>query len=231
MEIQTRVAPAELWLRDDLENIYALLFRFLGFGFRLAMSNVGWHVTQKFVILVPDPIAFAPRISQDSHVPWSSRGGTRVHQALLRGRWRSWRRASRQGQPCSCLFFKTHQIGLLLCFCAEPQSSGEVDQDPEGGLTRQRNARPSFLIMCCGGGFFTERTCEPSRARSAARWPNTSPSSSWKSSPTWNMSIWTPAHRCSAALIRAHCSRTERRQPATSNRWLALHRLERGGAA
>ena len=26
MEIQTRVAPAELWLRDDLENIYALLF-------------------------------------------------------------------------------------------------------------------------------------------------------------------------------------------------------------
>ena len=57
MEIQTRV---ELWLRDDLENIYALLFRFLGFSFRLAMSNVGWHVTKKFVILVPDPIAFAP---------------------------------------------------------------------------------------------------------------------------------------------------------------------------
>ena len=25
------------------------------------MSNVGWLVTQKFVILVPDPIAFAPR--------------------------------------------------------------------------------------------------------------------------------------------------------------------------
>ena len=33
-----------------------------------------------------------------------------------------------------------------------------------------------------------------------------------------------------AAVIRAH-SRTKRRQPATSNRWLALHRLERGGAA
>ena len=33
-----------------------------------------------------------------------------------------------------------------------------------------------------------------------------------------------------AALIRAH-SRTERIQPATSSRWLALHRLERGGAA
>ena len=47
------VAPSELWLRDDLEEVYALLFPFLGFGFRLAMSNVGWHVTQKFVILVP----------------------------------------------------------------------------------------------------------------------------------------------------------------------------------
>ena len=58
MEIQTRVAPAELWLRDDLEEVYALLFWFLGFGFRLAMSNVGWHVTQKFVILVPDPVLF-----------------------------------------------------------------------------------------------------------------------------------------------------------------------------
>ena len=59
MEIQTRVAPAELWLRDDLENIHALLFRFLGFGFPMAMSNVAWHVTQKFVILVPDPIPIA----------------------------------------------------------------------------------------------------------------------------------------------------------------------------
>ena len=71
------------------------------------------------------------------------------HQGSLRGRLRSWRRASRQGQPCSCLFFKTHLIGLLLSFCAEPQTSREVDQDREGGLTRQRNVRPSFLIMCC----------------------------------------------------------------------------------
>ena len=55
---------------------------------------------------------------------------------------------------------------------------------------------------------WTERPCEPSRARSAKRWPNTSPSSSWKSS-----------------------SSTERRQSATSSCWLALHRLERGEAA
>ena len=57
---QTSVAPSEIWLRDDLENIYALLFRFLGYGFWLAMSNMGWLVTQKFVILVPNPIVFAP---------------------------------------------------------------------------------------------------------------------------------------------------------------------------
>ena len=30
MEIQTRVAPVELRLRDDLEEVYALLFWFLG---------------------------------------------------------------------------------------------------------------------------------------------------------------------------------------------------------
>ena len=60
MEIQTSVAPAEVRLRDDLQNIYALLFRFLGYSFQLAMSNVGWLATQQFVILVPDPIVFAP---------------------------------------------------------------------------------------------------------------------------------------------------------------------------
>ena len=73
------------------------------------------------------------------------------HQASLRGRWGSWRRASRQRQPCSCLFFKTHQSGLLLCFCAESQTSGEVDQDPEGGITRQCNAR---LRACFYSLFF-----------------------------------------------------------------------------
>ena len=34
------VGPAEIWLRDDLENIHMLLFRFLGNGFRLALCNV-----------------------------------------------------------------------------------------------------------------------------------------------------------------------------------------------
>ena len=34
---------------------------------------------------------------------------------------------------------------------------------------------------------WTGRTCAPSRTRSVKRWPNTSPSSSWKPSPTSNM--------------------------------------------
>ena len=283
MEIPTSVVASELWLRDDLEEVYALLFRFLGFGFRLAMSNVGWLVTQKFVILVPDPIAFVPRpalldpgepcdicqhtsfrprvcscvtlpsqvhrrqkqlsdfVSTKSKKSTAKRArfvtlakshktvtchGLRVmepvcHQASLRGRFRSWMRASRQGQPCGrrrpekwtrtrkavsrrsvtvdfvCLYsswfnifdHKTTVAGgaaaaggaggalrpgaslvtvdvytsarsLFLSLradgarqvrlaCAKPQTSREVDQDPEGGLTRQCNTRPSFLIMCC----------------------------------------------------------------------------------
>ena len=71
-----------------------------------------------------------------------------------------------------------NRLAFLLCFCAEPQTSREVDQDPEGGLTRQRNARPSFLIMCCvceslsqddDGGLLRSRwTCSRS-GRSARR--------------------------------------------------------------
>ena len=33
--------------------------------------------------------------------------------------------------------------------CSKPQTSREADQDLQGGLTRQCNTRPSFLIMCC----------------------------------------------------------------------------------
>ena len=36
-----------------------LLFQFVGNGFQLAHCNVGKLATQKFVVLVPDPIVFA----------------------------------------------------------------------------------------------------------------------------------------------------------------------------
>ena len=47
-------------MRDDPENIYMLLFRFVGKGFQLALCNVSWLATQESVVLVHDPIVFAP---------------------------------------------------------------------------------------------------------------------------------------------------------------------------
>ena len=54
VEIPTSVVASELWLRDILGGGLRAALQVYGFG--LAMSNVGWLVTQKFVILVPDPI-------------------------------------------------------------------------------------------------------------------------------------------------------------------------------
>ena len=45
----------------EIIGILTLLFRFLGYGFRLAMCSVNWMEAREFAILVPDPIAFAPR--------------------------------------------------------------------------------------------------------------------------------------------------------------------------
>ena len=173
------------------------------------MSNVGWHVTQQFVILVPDPIAFAPRpalldegepcdicqytsfrprvcscvtlpsqvhqrqkqvsdsVSTKSKKSTAKRGslcdprkshetvtyhGLRVmepvcHQASLRGRFRSWMRASRQGQPCSCLFFKTHQIGLLLCFSVQSRRRPEKWTKTRKAVSR-RSVTVDFVCVC-----------------------------------------------------------------------------------
>ena len=115
MEIPTSVVASELWLRDDLEEVYALLFRFLGFGFRLAMSNVGWLVTQKFVILVPDPIAFAPRQIQELDESFTA------------------------GPALQLSLFQDTSDWPPLVLCAEPQTSREVDQDREVRTARARH--------------------------------------------------------------------------------------------
>ena len=44
----------------EIIGILTVLFRFLGYGFRLAMCSVNWMEAREFAILVPNPIAFAP---------------------------------------------------------------------------------------------------------------------------------------------------------------------------
>ena len=44
----------------EIIGILTVLFRFLRYGFRLAMCSVNWMEAREFAILVPDPIAFAP---------------------------------------------------------------------------------------------------------------------------------------------------------------------------
>ena len=76
-----------------------------------------------------------------------------------------------------------------------------------------RNTRP-HIKLCYVQRNFTGRTCAPSRTRSVKRWPITSPSSSWKLSPTSNMSIWTPAPQCSDSCCSHSCTQPHRAQTA-----------------
>ena len=48
----------------EIIGILTVLFRFLGYGFRLAMCSVNWMEAREFAILVPDPIAFAPWLGE-----------------------------------------------------------------------------------------------------------------------------------------------------------------------
>ena len=85
MEIQTSVAPFEICLREDLEKVYALLFRYVGNDTRLALCNVDWLTMREFVILMPDPIVFAPwLVLLDVGEPCDSCPDT-SHEAALRG--------------------------------------------------------------------------------------------------------------------------------------------------
>ena len=89
---------------------------------------------------------------------WSLRCGTRVSSGLIARQIEELEESFGHGQRCSCLFFKTHQIGLLWCFCAEPQTSREVDQDWEMGLTRQSNGRLPVCVCTLFGLHFYHRT-------------------------------------------------------------------------
>ena len=45
---------------DEIIGILKVLFGYVGIGTRLALTSTDWMNTQEAVILVPDPIAFAP---------------------------------------------------------------------------------------------------------------------------------------------------------------------------
>ena len=45
---------------DEIIGILKVLFRYVGNGTRLALTSMDWLYSREAVILVPDPIAFAP---------------------------------------------------------------------------------------------------------------------------------------------------------------------------
>ena len=52
--------PMDMWCKQDLETVYALLFQCLGKGTELALSSVSWVSARFWVVLVIDPIVFEP---------------------------------------------------------------------------------------------------------------------------------------------------------------------------
>ena len=109
------------------------------------MSNVGWLVSQKFVILVPDPIGVSPS--------WSLRGGTRVSSGLIARQIEELEDSFAAGPALrSCLFFKTHQIGLLYELLCRPRRRTEKwtrtrKWDSQGSVT------VDFVCICTLFGF------------------------------------------------------------------------------
>ena len=57
-------------------------------------------------------------------------------------------RASRQGQPCSCLFFKTQQIGVLLCFSVQSRRRPEKWTRTRKAVSR-RSVMVDFVWCVC----------------------------------------------------------------------------------
>ena len=91
------------------------------------------------------------------------------HQASLRGRFTSWMRASRQGQPCSCLFFKTHQIGLFLCFSVQSRRRPEKWTRTRKAGSRGSATPTQFLdhVLCLRNTITSRRWRASSPSRSS----------------------------------------------------------------
>ena len=97
---------------------------------------------------------------------WSLRGGTRVSSGLVARQMEELEESFAAGPALQLSLFQDTSDWLhFVLFCAEPQTSREVDQKREVGLTRQSNGRlcvrlySSWLIFyhkTTVAGFFTE---------------------------------------------------------------------------
>ena len=111
---------------------------------------------------------------------------------------------------------------LLLLVCAPQHVAKEFH-------SIMRDSRP-HIKLCCVQRIFTGYTKPLDRAYMRVFKNSIGQEGSRVQPRTCQSGLQYRSAPSAAALIRAHSS-TGRRQPATSSCWLALHRLERGGAA
>ena len=143
------MSPAEIWLRDDLGNIYMLLIRFLRNSFLLALCNFGWLTTQKFVILVPDPIVFAPwSVLLDCTASFVRTRSRHIFRASFCGAflWYTMRNKDdmddgvptdqRSHNHCDCTDCHCSSHSVASCVCLRI-SSQPLSQDDGGGYLPQ----------------------------------------------------------------------------------------------
>ena len=131
MEIQARVAPTEIWLRDDLENIYSLLFRFLRFGFQrgLARDTEVRHSGARSHRLRAEASAARPRRALrhlSIHFFPASHCGAfcRTMEQRRHGRWRS--HGSTVAQPLTATATVTLSLRACLFLCYTPITSSSA---------------------------------------------------------------------------------------------------------
>ena len=67
----------------EIIGILTVLFRYVGIGTRLALTSMGWLTAREFVILVPDPIAFAPGPGETNSNDFGSNWRVRIRFSAL----------------------------------------------------------------------------------------------------------------------------------------------------